>query len=438
MATSTKSKTTSEDYWLNYLKTIKLKPPIVFPKYPKSWGKIYPTDPLKGKSLKYITEKNAEWKKVVSIDADKIDRYQKDKVNYKSQIDKDDEYLKQASGYTNARDGYNAQAKTIADDEAKLKKLAKKSKDSKKRKAIENDIKTAEKNKKDIAEKIKKITSDPKYKKYMDQRQRAMRGIKTADLAIKAKQALKAKDKKKYLQYHHELTKRKERKAKKLEKKNGHKINEKIAAAKKKWPQKWMGQTALYRTDCKTDRLYMLAEMQPSETVSFDVNQNPVDDSDPRSNYTVEDSKELTGTYYLYGKSFEECDRNYKIIEGWGRKSVELSIRGFSKLKHCKISSVGKAVDTPYRNVLELPITLSYVLPAKIDYAKTNKKTKAKAKTGKKKGTSKSTKRSVVVKKGETLLEIARKANVKYSEIKKMNAKDKDLSLKSGETVRVS
>lgn len=391
-------------------------------------------DELKGKSDKYITTKNNEYKKVVSIDADKIDQMNKSKEQLKQSIEKADDLLSKANGYTSQKAAYDAQAKKIADDQAKLKKLSKKSKDSKQRKSLEADIKSATKNKKAIAQNINKITSDPKFKATMDGRRTAARCISTIDLAIKAKQALKAKDKKSYEKYHKELIKRKEKQKKALQKKNGKKINATIAAAKKKY----QGRTALYRTDKKTSRVFMLAEMSPSETVSIDVPTNPVDNSDPRTNYTVEDTKELSGTYYIYGTSFEDCDKKYAILQGWGRKGIELTISGFSKLKHCKIQSVGKARDAPYKNVLEIPLTLSYILPSKIDYAKTKKKTKSKAKTSKKKGTSKSAKRFTVVKKGETLLEIARKTDVPYSTLKKLNQKVGDTSLHSNEIVRTS
>ncbi|GAY74290.1 LysM peptidoglycan-binding domain-containing protein [Lentilactobacillus kosonis] len=198
----------------------------------------------------------------------------------------------------------------------------------------------------------------------------------------------------------------------------------------------YQGRTAVYRADLKTDRVYMLAEVSPQESITINTNTNPKDGADTRTDYTIEDSKELSGTYYLYGKSWADRDNQYRILQGWARKGIEVVVKGFSKLAHCYITGIGKSSDIPYKNVLTLQLTFTYSMKYPIKYSKQKKKSKSLGKTSTTKG--KPAKHKYVkVKAGVTLIEIARDKGLKISEIKKLNKKVGDLSLKPGQEVRI-
>lgn len=394
---------------------------------PKSGHSKTKVDSLSGKSDKYIAAKDNEWKRVVSIDAQKISNAQKTYDAQKPAINAYEDLLNKENGYRSTKEAYDVQAKKIADDKKKLAKT-KKSADKKK---LESDIKSTAKVKKELAKKITEIENKAGYKKQKAAAEKAKHIQASAKKVISSKRKLKAADKKKAAKYHAENLKRKAKTNKKLQKENAAKINKKIDAAKKIY----QGQTAVYRADFKTSRVYMLAEMQPQESISIDMNTNPKDNADTRTSYTVENSKELSGTYYLYGKSWADRDAQYRILQGWARKGVEVAVRGFSKLAHCYLESVGKSSETGLKNVLALQLTFKYSMKYPIEYAKTKKKSKSLGKTVTKRGIE-TTHKVVKVKSGTTLLEIARQKGVKYSEIKKLNKKLGDLSLKPGQEVR--
>ena len=149
---------------------------------------------------------------------------------------------------------------------------------------------------------------------------------------------------------------------------------------------------------------------------------NEVDNSDPRTNYSVRNSKQLSGTYYLFGKSFSDCDKQYEILQGWARKGVEVTVRGFSKWNHAYLSSVGKTAYTAgNKNSMQLSITFTYAKKDKIAYAKKKTKKKSKSSTGAKSGTKKTTHKTVTVKSGMTYWSIAQSHNVSVSSLEKMN-----------------
>ncbi|EEI19974.1 hypothetical protein HMPREF0497_1228, partial [Lentilactobacillus buchneri ATCC 11577] len=104
-----------------------------------------------------------------------------------------------------------------------------------------------------------------------------------------------------------------------------------------------------------------MGEADPSETNDQDVPTYEVDNADTRTNYSVRNSKQLSGTYYLYGKSISDCDTQYEILQGWARKGVEVVVKGFSKWAHCYLSSVGKTANTAgNKNSLQLSLTFTY------------------------------------------------------------------------------
>lgn len=369
---------------------------------------------LKGKSDKKIANETQKWKKTVSADAAKISKAGKAITAAQKKIDTANDCLNKADGYKAKSSAYDALETQI---EAQEKLLAK-TKSSTKKKTITSKITSLKKDKKSLVSDMKKIASSAGYQKQMSAKTKAQANIKTEKSKISSLKTKKSKDKKVYGQYSSTNTARKLAARKKLQKANGNSIRSKIKAAKKKYS----GQTAIYRADLKTSRVFMLGEFDPSETNDQDVPTNAVDKSDPRTNYSVRNSKQLSGTYYLFGKSFSDCDKQYEILQGWARKGVEVTVRGFSKWNHAYLSSVGKTAYTAgNKNSMQLSITFTYAKKGKVAYAKKKTKKKSKSSTGAKTGTKKTTHKTVTVKSGMTYWSIAQSHNVSVSSLEKMN-----------------
>lgn len=377
---------------------------------------------LKGKSDQTIAKDTAAWKKVVSGDADKIDAAKKAIDTAKDKIDAASDYLNKANGYQTQSQAYDALESQIEDQEKALAKT----KSSSKKKSIESKIKDLKKQKAAVAETMKKIASSAGYNKEMNAKTKAEANIKTEKKKISDLTTKKSKDSKKYSAYAKEKAARNAAKVKKQQKANSAKIKKTIAAAKKAGrinDHTYMGgQTAVYRADLKTSRVYLLGEVDPSETNDQDVPVYAVDKGDTRTNYSVRSSKQLSGTYYLFGNSLEDCDTAYEILQGWARKGVEVVVQGFAKWAHCYLSSVGKTgYPAGNKRSMQLSITFTYSMKAKIAYAKKKTKKKAKSSTTKSSGTKKTTKKTITIKSGMTYWYVSQKTGVSVSTLEKLN-----------------
>lgn len=379
------------------------------------------THSVKGKTLTYLQKKSTEWKSTVSKDADQIDNAKSTIDKAKDKLDTYDEYLQKQNGYNSLKDAYNAKQ----DEIDKQKKLLSKTKKSSKKKSIESTIKDLTKQKKEVYQSITKLTNTAEYQKQLKARTKANHAISVEKKKINDINAKKTKDKKVYQTYHNAYVAKKRVETKKKQTQNRSKINDKIAAAKKKYKIHknvyLNGLTTIQRADAMTSRVFILGESDPSETNDQDVPTNEVDNSDPRTNYSVRSSKQLSGTYYLFGKT-SDLDTQFEILQGWARKGIEVTVRGFSKWAHAYLSSVGKTANTAgNKNSLALSLTFTYAMKSKIDYAKKKSKKKTKSSSTKKSGTKKTTHKTTTVKTGMTYWSISQKTGVKVSKLEKLN-----------------
>lgn len=370
---------------------------------------------LKGRSEAWLKTQSAAKNSVVEKDASQIAKLKADILKQQKIIDKADDYLAKASGYNAQKEAYDAKTKELTEQRAKLSKAKKKD-----QKAIQEKIKSLQSDLTTISNTIKKITASAGYQKYWTQRKNAKNKITQDKNAITKKEAKKKTDKKVATNYSDAYNNVKSAAHKALVRKNSAAIQTKIKKAKAATGWNAGYTTAVYRADYKTSRVFLLGEVSPSESIEQNHVTHSVDAKDTRITHGSRSSKQLSATYYLHGNSFKEMDELYEIFEGWQRKNIELEVRGFSRWKHAYIASIGKTIDTPYKNVLALPITFDYELRAHIKSAKKSKK-KTVASSGAKKGTSKSPKKYVTIKSGMTYWWISQKFGVSISWLEKNN-----------------
>lgn len=196
--------------------------------------------------------------------------------------------------------------------------------------------------------------------------------------------------------------------------------------------------TSVYRTDMMDSTVFELIETSPNESESNDMATKPVDGNTQETNYINQSSRQYTGTYYLKGKNFHECDERFKKMLMWSYK-YEFTVVGFSYWKHAYITSISKSTDnTINANGLIVSITFNYARQAVIKYKRLTKRGATKHKAGAKKQPGRRHEHAnyVKVKPNMTYSQIARKTGTSLSTILKMN-KWSPNSLPVGAKVRV-
>lgn len=358
------------------------------------------------------------WNGKVSKDAAGIATAKKTIEAQKKIIDNADDFLKKQNGYNTRLAAYKAASDDLSKAQAELAKT----KDKSKRKTLESKIKTLTKNKQSVYKDLTKLTSSASYQSELSKRSKANSTISKAKAKVATLNTRKNKDKKSLAKYKTQTSNNAKKKNAKLVKANTKKINAKIAKQKKK---PVAPQTAIYRADKKSSKVWFLGEVAPTETNTNDIPTHGVDRSDPRAGKSVRTSKELSGTYYMFGKSFAAIDKQYVALQKWQRYDYELVIRGFSKWDHVKISSIGKTVSTAHKNVIELNIQFEYVKPGSVLYKKKKSAKKSKknssGKKDKKTGSSKSKYISYTVKYGDTYYALAQKHGTTVAVLTKLN-----------------
>ena len=353
----------------------------------------------------------------VKSDAASITATQSTITKQQKVIDKTDDYLKKQNGYDTKKAAYDAVSKQIDD----LQKQLAKAKTSKKKKAIQDQIKAKQKTQKAAYADLKKLTNSASYQEQLKKQSTARSKLKSAKTKLAHEKSKKSKDKKKAAALKKEADKRKAAAKKKKQKANLAKITAAIAKHKK---QPLVGQTALYRADLMSSVVYFFGEIQPTETDSSDVTSIGVDNSDPRAGKSTRTSKELSGTYYLFGNTYAAACKQFNSIQKLQRLDTEFIIKGFSNWNHAKISSISKTVSgLAHSNLLELSITFTYVKPAKVLYGKSRKSTKSKGATkgAKNRGTDKGKYSTYTVKSGDTYWALAQKKGTTVATLTKLN-----------------
>lgn len=366
---------------------------------------------LSESTLKY---ENSKWKKTVQSDADKIDSAKAEKAKQQKIIDTCDDFLNKTNGYNAQRDAYSAANSKLKKAETALAK----EKNSKKKKALQTEITSDRKTLKAISTTIKKISSKKDYQDELKKRDKANTAITNANKRITSWENTKDKHNDTYQTYHAAYQRSVAYYTKKKQAANKKKIDAAIADDAK---NKYVGHTGVYRADYMEDKVFMLGEFSPSESNDQDVPLTTVDEGDPRSNYSVRTSKTMTGTYYLFGKSFSDEDKQFHELQMWARRGYLVGLSGFAKWKQAYMTNVSKSADTPYKNALACTITFSYVLKAPITYIKKQTKKKSKAKTTKTKGTSKSKTTTMRLPAGGTLYVSHKEIGAAVSYLKKLN-----------------
>lgn len=130
------------------------------------------------------------------------------------------------------------------------------------------------------------------------------------------------------------------------------------------------GYTAIYRSDLKDNTVFFLSEQSPSEQSSFNVPTHPVDSDDPRTNYVSESSRQLSGTYWLFGDSLDDCNQQYEKLLNLAKSGVKFAIDGFSKWGTANIASLQKQIGENAGNALQLSIQFNYAKDAHIQTAR--------------------------------------------------------------------
>lgn len=366
---------------------------------------------------KQLTSEYNKNKKKVKTDATGIKNTQTTITKQQAVIDKTDDFLSKQNGYKTRKAAYDHAAKTVTD----LQKQLAKAKTAKDKKSITAKIKDAKKDQTAAYKDLKKVTSSKSYQTKLSEQSKARRALKNAKKKLANLKSKKKKDKAAYNVYKKEKAKRAAAAKRKKQKANLSKIKSKIKAHKK---QPLVGQTALYRADLMSSVVYFLGEVQPTETDTSEVTSIGVDNSDPRAGKSTRTSKELSGTYWLFGKSYAAACKQFNAIQKLQRLDTEFVIKGFSNWNHVKISSISKTVSGLARsNALELSITFEYVKQGKILYGKAKKKTKKKGavKSTKKKGSDKGKYKSYTVKSGDTYWGLAQKNHTTVATLTKLN-----------------
>lgn len=152
-----------------------------------------------------------------------------------------------------------------------------------------------------------------------------------------------------------------------LERKNSHSVAEIINDHRS---NNETGYTALYRADLKENTVFFLSEVSPNEQSQFDVPTHSVDSDDPRTNYVHENSRQLSGTYWLAGNDLADCNRQYDNLLNLAKSGVKFAIDGFSKWSTANIVSLQKQTDSAIGNALQLSIQFNYAKDAHIQTAK--------------------------------------------------------------------
>ncbi|GAX05465.1 hypothetical protein IWT25_00771 [Secundilactobacillus pentosiphilus] len=385
-----------------------------------------------------ISSKIKKWDSAVSASNKQIRTTQSKIDKYQDQLDKANDELGKKNGYNDAKAAYNEVDKKLA----AAKKSLSTAKDKSKIKSLKREIKTLTGQKKDAYKNLlKKSSSESKTQKSMTE---ALNKLEVLKKNLKKEKGSKTSNASYASLYKKEQEKRKAAAYAALQKKNAASIMKKIAAQEAKVNAGNAGKTSIYLTNKSKSTVFFFGEKEPSETDSNDVDSHAVDNGDPRSRYSRRNSKELTGTYFLFGKDFADIDKKFDAFQKWQRYGYEVTVRGFSRWGHAQISQVVKG--TVHQNAVEVSITFNYAKKGEIMF----KRKKAKSGSSKSKnnnkgsktkstGSSKGKHKYVTVRSSrDTMWAISVAKKVSLRTIEKLNSKLKPTQLHIGDKIYYS
>uniref|UniRef100_UPI002FDAE80B hypothetical protein n=1 Tax=Lactobacillus acetotolerans TaxID=1600 RepID=UPI002FDAE80B len=265
-----------------------------------------------------ISSKIDKWNTAVSKSNSQIKKTQGQIDKYQDQLDKANDELGKKNGYNDAKAAYNEVDKKLA----AAKKSLSTAKDKSKIKSLKGDIKTLTSQKKDAYKNlVKKSGSESKTQKSMTE---ALNKLETLRNTLSKEKGSKTSNASYASLYKAEEQKRKEAAFAALQKKNAASISKQITDQEAKTTVGNAGKTSIYLADKSKDTVFFFGEKEPSETDSSDVDSHAVDSGDPRSRYNRRNSKELTGTYFLFGKDYADIDKKFDAFQKWQRYGYEV------------------------------------------------------------------------------------------------------------------
>lgn len=181
------------------------------------------------------------------------------------------------------------------------------------------------------------------------------------------------------------------------------------------------GHAAIYPSDGSQNPIFISPSDNESEDTTSNVTSYPVDEGAPRSDYVRVASKTVSVGGIITGRNRSEASQKYEKLKSWHNHNKTLTYQGDINYKHLVINDLQNTY-SDLRDNLKVSIGFTFIYWAQV--------TTSTGKNAKKK-TSKSSKRiagsrnkkytAITVKKGQTLLGIAKRYNTSVKWLQKVN-----------------
>lgn len=181
------------------------------------------------------------------------------------------------------------------------------------------------------------------------------------------------------------------------------------------------GHAAIYPSDGSQNPIFISPSDNESEDTTSNVTSYPVDEGAPRSDYVRVASKTVSVGGIITGRNRSEASQKYEKLKSWHNHHKTLTYQGDINYKHLVINDLQNTY-SDLRDNLKVSIGFTFIYWAQV--------TTSTGKNAKKK-TSKSSKRiagsrnkkytAITVRKGQTLLGIAKRYNTSVKWLQKVN-----------------
>ena len=181
------------------------------------------------------------------------------------------------------------------------------------------------------------------------------------------------------------------------------------------------GHAAIYPSDGSQNPIFISPSDNESEDTTSNVTSYPVDEGAPRADYVRVASKTVSVGGIITGRNRAEANEKFAKLQSWHNHHKTLTYQGDINYKHLVINDLQNTY-SDLRDNLKVSIGFTFIYWAQV--------TTSTGKNAKKK-TSKSSKRvagsrnkkytAITVKKGQTLLGIAKRYNTSVKWLQKVN-----------------
>ena len=181
------------------------------------------------------------------------------------------------------------------------------------------------------------------------------------------------------------------------------------------------GHAAIYPSDGSQNPIFISPSDNESEDTTSNVTSYPVDEGAPRADYVRVASKTVSVGVIITGRNRAEANEKFAKLQSWHNHHKTLTYQGDINYKHLVINDLQNTY-SDLRDNLKVSIGFTFIYWAQV--------TTSTGKNAKKK-TSKSSKRvagsrnkkytAITVKKGQTLLGIAKRYNTSVKWLQKVN-----------------